>query len=136
MPMTNTAPFPQIPRTKAATCTAAATIADNNPANIVELCTAGVNGAVLTKLTATPRATVSATNLLLFLQKQGTTTKELIDTATMLAGTVNTSTSVRPTSFGYSELATLRLEAGDKLFVGAMVALASGIVFKAEFTDY
>lgn len=136
MAKTFEAPFPQTPRTKTATCTAAATIADNNPANVVELCTAGIDGAVLTKLTAIPRATVSATNLLLFLQKQGTTTKELIDSIGMSAGTVSTSGTVRPTSFGYTELATLRLEAGDKLFVGAMVALASGIVFKAEFTDY
>lgn len=136
MPMTDTAPFPQIVRTKTAVCTAAATNADSNPANTVLLCTAGENGAVLTKLTAIQRGTNTATNLVVFLQKSGSATKELIDSIVMAATTISTSASARPTSFGYAEANTLRLEAGDKLFVGAMVALAAGIVFKAEFTDY
>lgn len=136
MAKTDTPPFPQQPRAKTAICTAAATIADSNPANVVELCTIGPEGAVMTKLTAIPRGNVSSTNLLLFLQKNGSANKELVDSVTMPAGTVSTSSSVRPTSFGYSELATMRLEVGDKLWVGAMIALAAGIVFKAEFTDY
>jgi hypothetical protein len=30
----------------------------------------------------------------------------------------------------------LRLAAGEQLYVGNQVALASGVVFKAEFTDF
>jgi hypothetical protein len=36
----------------------------------------------------------------------------------------------------YSESAPLRLEAGDRIYVGSQVALAGGIVFRAEFTDF
>jgi len=36
----------------------------------------------------------------------------------------------------YSESSPLRLEAGDRLYVGSQVALAGGIVFRAEFTDF
>jgi hypothetical protein len=30
----------------------------------------------------------------------------------------------------------MRLAAGDKLYVGSAVALAAGIVYKAEYTDF
>lgn len=137
MPMTFTAPFAQTPKTATAVVSAAATVADDNPTNTVELLTAGADGALVTRLAAMPRATVTASSLLLFLQKSGQTTKRLIDSELMSAHTVATTTAIPETAFGnVTDSTPLRLEAGDKLFVGSLVALASGIVFAAQWMDY
>jgi len=55
----------------------------------------------------------------------------------MAAHTVATTTAIPETVFPfYSEAAPLRLEAGDRIYVGSQVALAGGIVFRAEFKDF
>jgi hypothetical protein len=137
MAKTFTAPFAQTPQMAAAVCTAAATYADSAPTNTQLLLTAGSDGAILTRLTARPRATVTATNLLLWLSLDGGTTKLLVDSALMSAQTLATTTAISKTNFAdYSESAPMRLPAGAKLYVGAAVALASGIVFAAEYTDF
>jgi hypothetical protein len=136
MALTYTAPFAQTPKTATAVCTAAATLTDT-PANTQLLVTAGTDGAILTRLTAIPRATVTASSLVLFLSKDGGTTQRLIDSELMSAYTMATTTAVPETVFAfYSETAPLRLEAGDRIYVGSQVALAGGIVFRAEFTDF
>lgn len=136
MAKTFTAPFAQTPKTAAVVVTAAATVDSDTPANTVELLTAGADGAILTKLTAIPRATATASSLVLFLSKDGGTTKRLFDSKLMAAYTSAATTAVPVTAFDYSETAPLRLEAGDQIYVGSQVALASGIVFKAEWTDF
>lgn len=137
MAKTFTAPFAQTPKTSAVVVTAAATVADDNPTNTVELLTAGADGALVTRLTAMPRATVTASNLLLFLQKSGQTTKRLIDSELMSAHTVAATTAIPETVFAnVSDSTPMRLEAGDKLFVASQVALASGVVFAAQWMDY
>jgi hypothetical protein len=136
MAKTNTAPFPQTPRTKTAVITGATAAADDAPANTVELLTAGLDGAIVTKVSAMPRATATASNLVLFLVKQGTTEKRMVSSALMAAHTVSATAATPRTSFEYTAIDPLRLEAGDKLFAGTMVALAGGIVFTAQFTDY
>lgn len=138
MAKTFTAPFAQTPQTATAVVTGAAgTITGDSPTNTVELLTAGADGAILTRLTAIPRATVTASSLVLWISKDGGTTKRMVDSALMAAFTVATTTAVAVTSFStYSETTPLRLAAGDKLYVGSQVALASGIVFRAEYTDF
>lgn len=137
MAKTFTAPFAQTPKTSTAVVTAAATVADDSPTNTVELLTAGTDGALVTRLTAMPRATVTASNLLLFLQKSGQTTKRLIDSELMSAHTVAATTAIPETVFAnVSDSTPMRLEAGDKLFVGSQVALTAGIVFAAQWMDY
>ncbi len=133
-----TAPFAQSPKTATAVATAAvASLTGDAPTNTIELVTAGLEGAVVTSLLAIPRATVTASSLLLFISKDGGTTKRLIDSELMAAHTVATTTAIPETKFGNIADATpLRLAAGDKLYVGSQVALASGIVFKAEWMDY
>lgn len=134
---TYTAPFAQTPKTATAVVSAAATVADDNPTNTVELLTAGADGALVTRLAAMPRATVTASSLLLFLQKSGQTTKRLIDSELMSAHTVAATTAIPETVFAnVSDSTPMRLEAGDKLFVGSLVALAAGIVFAAQWMDY
>jgi len=136
MANTFTAPFAQTPKTATAVATAVATLTDT-PSNTVLLVTAGVNGAILTRLTAIPRATVTASSLVVFISKDSGTTQRLIDSELMAAHTVATTTAIPETFFtNYSESSPLRLEAGDRLYVGSQVALAGGIVFRAEFTDF
>jgi hypothetical protein len=136
MANTFTAPFAQTPKTATAVCTAAATLTDT-PSNTVLLVTAGSDGAILTRLTAIPRATVTASSLVLFISKDGGTTQRLIDAELMAAYTMATTTLVPETTFSlYTETTPLRLEASDRLYVGSQVALAGGIVFRAEFTNF
>lgn len=136
MANTFTAPFAQTPKTATAVCTAAATLTDT-PSNTVLLVTAGSDGAILTRLTAIPRATVTASSLVLFISKDSGTTQRLIDAELMAAYTMATTTLVAETTFSlYTETTPLRLEASDRLYVGSQVALAGGIVFRAEFTNF
>lgn len=138
MAKTFTAPFAQTPKTATAVCVAAtASITTDAPTNTVELLTAGSEGAILTRLTAIPRATVTANSLVLFLSKDGGTTKRLIDSELMGAFTVAATTAIPETVFGnFTEATPLRLEAGDSLYVGTQVALATGVVFRAEYMEY
>lgn len=136
MANTFTAPFAQTPKTATAVCTGVATLTDT-PANTVLLVTAGADGAILTRLTAMPRATVTAASLVLFISKDGGTTQRLIDSELMAAHTVAATTAIPDTYFtAYNENTPLRLEATDRLYVGSQVALAGGIVFRAEFTNF
>ena len=136
MANTFTAPFAQTSKTATAVVTGVATLTDT-PANTVLLATAGADGAILTRLTAIPRATVTASSLVLFISKDNGTTQRLIDSELMSAYTMATTTVIPETLFStYSETSPLRLEAGDRLYVGSQVALAGGIVFRAEFTNF
>lgn len=136
MTKTFTAPFAQTPKTATAVVTGVATMTDT-PANTALLVTAGTDGAIVTSLWAIPRATVTAASLVLFLSKDNGTTQRLIDSELMSAHTVASTTAIPETKFAnITETAPLRMEAGDQLYVGSQVALAGGIVFKAEWTDF
>ena len=138
MPKTYTAPFAQTPKTATAVATTAVSgLATDAPTGAVLLGTAGAEGAIVTRLAAMPRATATASSLVLFLSKDGGTTKRLIDSELMAAHTVAATTAIPETAFAnISDSAPLRLEAGDQLYVGSQVALASGIVFTAQWMDY
>jgi len=138
MSKTFTAPFAQTPKTATAVTTAACVIGvADAPTSTVELLTAGAEGAIVTNISAIPRATVTASSLLLFLSNDGGTTKRLIDSELLAAQTVNTTTAINEVQFSrYSEATPLRLGQGDKLYAASQVALAAGIVFKAEYTDF
>lgn len=137
MAKTFTAPFAQTPKTTTAIATTATASIDTTPTNTQLLLTAGADGAILTRLWAIPRATVTATALYLFISKDSGTTKTLIDSELMSAQTVSTTAAIAETSFAnYSETTPFRLEAGAQLYVGGGVTLSNGIVFKAEYTDF
>jgi len=135
MAITPTAAFAQTPKTLNAIVTAADDLT-SAPANTVKIATAGSDGAILTKLTAIPRATVTASSLHLFISKDTGTTKLLVNSVLMSAHTVAATTAVPVTDFGYTEDAPLRLEAADELYVGSGVALAGGISFNSESSDF
>lgn len=137
MALTNTAVFAQTPKTATAVATGAATVSDDAPTNTVLLVTAGADGCIVTSLVAVPRATVTASSLCLWLSKDGGTTKRLIDSELMSAYTMSTTTAIPETIFAnISESSPLRLEGTDRLYVGSQVALASGIVFTSEYTNF
>jgi hypothetical protein len=138
MAKTFTAPFAQTPKTATAVVTGACgSIGGDTPTNTVQLMTVSTEGAILTRLWAMPRATVTASSLVLFISDDSGTTKRLIDSELMSAHTVETTTAIPETPFSnYDEDTPLRLAAGDELYVGSQVALADGIVFHAEYTEF
>lgn len=137
MAKTFTAPFAQTTKTATAVCTAAGTNADDSPTNTVLLVTAGSEGCIITKVSAVPRGTVTATCLNLFISKDAGTTKRLKYSETMAAQTIATTAGVSRTVFAdISEASPLRLEAADRIYVSIGVALTNGVVFSAEQVDF
>ena len=138
MAKTFTAPFVQGYKTATAVATgAAASITGDAPTNTVLLLTAGAEGGLVVGLSAIPRATVTASSLLLYVSSDAGTTKRLVDSALMAAFTVAATTAIAKTSFtGITTDAPIRLAPGDELYVGSQVALASGIVFTATYGDF
>jgi hypothetical protein len=138
MANTFTAAFAQTPKTASAVVTGAAgTITGDSPTNTVLLVTAGANGAILTRLWAMPRSTVTASSLVIWISNDAGTTQRMKDSVLMPAQTVATTTAITYTQFtNYTETTPLRLAAGDRVYVGSQVALANGIVFSAEYSDY
>lgn len=132
----NLAKFAQIPKTGTAVTTGAcATIGGDAPTNTALLMTAGANGAILTRLSAIPRATVTDSSLLLFISSDSGVTMRLIDSEKMAAFTVAATTAIPETAFAnYSETQPSRLAANDRLYVGNQVA--GNVAWKAEWTDF
>lgn len=138
MANTYTAPFVQNYKTQAAVASAAiAGLGTSTVTGAYPVATAGPNGAVVTKVTAIPRATVTASSLALFLVKSSAPTVfNLIDSELMPAATLSVTAAIPETVFGNIRIDTpLRLAPGDALYVGSQVALAAGIVFYAEWGD-
>lgn len=136
MAKSNLAVFAQTPKTFTAVVTEAVEGLDSDtPTNTVELLTAGPEGAIVTSISAMPRGDTTASNLMLFLSKDGTT-KHLLASRLLKAHSVTSTTEIPSLDFDYTEIEPLRLEAGDKLFVGSAVALAAGYSFVAQSTDY
>lgn len=132
------APFAQKFKSNTAVVTAALTgIGTSTVTGAQLLATGGDNGSLLVKLTAIPRATVTAASLVLFVVKAGApTVYQLIDSELMAGYTLAATTAVPETVFANITWATpLVLGAGDMLYVGSQVALAAGIVFYAEQAD-
>jgi len=137
MAITNTAAFAQTSKTGSAVAIAASVVTTDAPTNTILIATAGVDGGILTKLTAIPRATVTASGLYLFISQDSGTTKRMVDSALMAAYTYAATTDNEPTIFDdITETTPIRLQAGDELYVSSAVALAGGIVFNAEWTDF
>lgn len=136
MANTFTAPFVQTYKTQAAVAQiAVGGIGTSTVTNAVAIATAGPNGAVVTKVTAMPRASVTPSSLVLFLVKSSApTVYNLIDSELMGLYTFSTTTAIPETVFtNISDETPIRLEVGDILYAGTQVALAAGIVFKAEW---
>lgn len=125
----------QTVNTAQAVCTAAKTTY-GDATNAVLLFTAGANGSLVKRISALARATVSATQLQLYKSADGITL-QLVDVALMPAYTMAATTAQSKATFpDYTATDPLRLEAGERLYVGIGVALAGGVVFSAEGEDF
>jgi hypothetical protein len=134
MAKTNTAPFTQTKKTSTAVLTAAKTTY-NDAANAVLLYTAGAEGDLIRRITAVPRATVSASQLMLFRSLDGGVTLIFDRAVVMPASNVAATTAVVPTDFGIDFAKPMGLAGGatpERLYVATAVALAAGIVVTAE----
>lgn len=113
--------------------TANAAVSDAPGVNVKLLFTAGASGAVIYGVKATPRATVTATRLGLWLSKDGGDTIRLFRQATMAAATVSTTAGAASTDVGgFTETSPYRLEPNDRLYCDIGVSLAAGIVFEVQ----
>ena len=137
MPVTpNSIVTPQQPK-QAANVTANAETSYVTPVNTALLFTAGANGSRITRIRSMPRATVTATNLLLFVNAAPSNTSLLlIDSALMSANTLATTTAVPKTDWGYSDSTPLYIQANCGVYVATQVALANGIITEVEWADY
>lgn len=146
MTLKNTAVFAQTPQTaqavvsNAITLTGVTSLASDDCANTQPLLTAGIDGALVTRITLLPRGTITACNAYLFVRRASDPSqiRRLIDTVAVPARTASTTVppSVQSFSIAINESAPLRLGAGDELHVGISVAQAVGIGFNAELTQF
>ena len=148
MANTFTAPFAQSNKSSSIVATTAVSLTTNGVensttvTNSVLLLTAGIDGAILTGLTAIPRATVTANALWIWTSPDNGTTRNLIASAIMPAYTLAATTENARTTFKnadgnvISEANPLRLAANERLYVGIGVTLSAGIMFNARFTDF
>lgn len=139
MAKTFTAPFAQTPKkVTAASSASAAAINTDTATNTVLLLTAGADGCLVTRLSAMPRATVTATAFHLLHSSDNGTTQRLVDSITIPAQTVSTTAGITATTFSnYTETTPMRLSAGDRLYIGMGTAQTAGIVVAtAEYMDF
>lgn len=125
---------PQTPKSSNAACTTANTTYTTSPTNTVALVTAGANGARVTRIGATPLATVTATQLQLFRSRDAGTTKYFFDSALMAAYTMAQTTEASTTDFGYSDSNPLILAANEVIY--AAIGVTGSVTFNAEYSDY
>lgn len=126
---------PQKPLSATAVATTANTTYTDTPTNSVQLVASQTDGARVQKVTALARATVTATELQLYVSSDNGTTKRFINSKVMAAYTVAATTGQPVVDFGYSDTLPLILAAGDSLWV-AIAVTNTGIVFRAEGYAY
>jgi hypothetical protein len=92
------------------------------PTTVVQVLASQTNGARLTKVTATPAATVTATDVQLY-GYDGANYRHIKSVA-MSAQTISAgnTTAISPADFGYSDSYPLTLAAGEALYAGISVA--------------
>lgn len=125
---------PQAVKSGTAVLTTANTTFTDSPTNTALLVTAGANGARVTRVTASPRETVTANQMQLFRSSDGGTTKRFFNSVLMAAYTFATNTAATPTDFGYSDSNPLILAANETLYCGE--GLTKSVAFTAEWQDY
>lgn len=130
----DTAAFAQDPQTFGATLTAAGAA---NGSDAVELYEAGSEGCLIQRLSITPLGTVTATGVVFYVQKAGSSVKQVVASDSVGAYTL-TPTARLPTKHipEAAELSPMRLGRGDKLFAATLVANAAGISVRGEATEF
>jgi hypothetical protein len=138
MTMTSVPAFAQTPDTAPALLTlAVGNLASLNPTNIVPAFTAGPNGALITRISAIPRGSVTATGVYMFKSVDSGATQHFKDSVSMPLQTITAGGNIVPTVFpNYSEARPMRIGAGEILSFGLGVAQANGVDVDIEYTNY
>ncbi len=128
----NSAVLPQTPFSRVAVCTVAET-AFHAPTNVVDLLTAAdnPNGARITRLFAIPRAAIGTANNVQVYERNGST-YTLVESVLLSVHTPGASVANAKADFGYTEDNPLYVRAGYGLAVAIGLAVANGVVVKAE----
>ena len=128
----NTAVLPQVPISRSAVCVAAET-AFQAPNNAVDLLTAAdnVNGARISRLYAISRAAIATANNVQLYERNGSN-YVLVDSVLLGVHTPGASVANAKADFGYSDDYPLYVRAGYGLAVATGLAIANGVVVKAE----
>lgn len=127
---------PQVIKTHTAVVTGAGTDVSDAPTNTVKLIPSSANGGRYTKVSAMPRATVTASRLHLFRSSDAGVTKRWFRSAGMLAQSLSNTAKAEATDFLYSDANPLIVGPGEEIYVSSAVALVAGIVFDAEGGDF
>lgn len=131
---TNSYILPQSSRVKTAILTAAKTTYSDGT-NAVKVCDAGANDSLIKEVWALPRATVTATQLQLYIYDGSA--YYLVGSALMAAYTMANTTEITRTTFAKpTDDYPFYLPSGSSLYAGAAVALAGGIAVSARIEDY
>ena len=138
MANTPTAAFAQFPQTLTEEVAAADDITTSTQTNTVLIVQAdATNGGILTKVTAIQKATtVAIFRLDLFTSKDGGTNQEFFKSVEMPVHAVAITDEIPQVDFGFSEDVTKRLKAGEEIWAGSSTALAGGINFTSEWSDF
>lgn len=136
MAKTYKAPFTQTAKLSSCICTAAKTTY-NDAANAVLLFTAGPEGARVSRVWAIPRATITDTQLQLYVSYDSGATLILWDSEKMLAYPMAATTKAPATDLPRA-IATnpLRLPANARLYAAIGVSVTNGIAFHADAEDF
>lgn len=134
MPKTNTPAFAQDPKTFGAVLTAAGAPAGTDATLIF---TAGTEGALVSRLSACPLGTVTASGVTFYVEKAGTTVKLAKFSVTVPALTYAATARLPVLVIAeVGEQTPMRLGAGDKVYAASHVANAAGIAVVGEATDF
>lgn len=127
---------PQTPKTNQANTAAAQTTfpPTTSPSNTVLLVTAGAAGSRLTRLTATPQATITANHVQLYRSPDSGTTKYFVKGVLMAAATVDTTHQADATDFGFSDDNPMFLAANERLYMAS--SLSTSVNYSAEWADF
>lgn len=131
--------FAQDADTNTAVCRTATALANGVPTNTQRLVKAGPEGAIVTKISAMPYGTITATNLVVFISRSrdNYATKNLRASELMVGTSVSNTAKIPVTVFeGINEETPIRLGPGDEIWVGTMVGWAAGIGFEAEYSHF
>lgn len=134
MAKTFTAPYAQTPQRGTASTTAAHTTLNDISDDCALLATAGADGAVVTRLAASPLETVTTGVCYLYSSTDSGVSGKLLRAKAMAADTVSTTDAPAEIDFGYTESAPLRLKAAERLYVG--FSLAKIIAWSCDQMDF
>lgn len=125
---------PQTPKSVAVNVATANTTFTTSPTNTALLITAGTNGSRVTKINAIPCETVTASNLQVYREATGASTKFLALSQTCGSDTVSGTDGPTVLDFGLSDDNPLIMAAGEKLYVAT--GISKSFNFVAEWADY